>query len=157
MDKLTHVDENGTVKMVDTGAKEVTGRVAIAQGIISGKQETIEKIRDNSHKKGDVLTTAHLAAVMAAKKTGNLIPLCHNIPLDSVHVEFSFTATSVKVEVTARCQGRTGVEMEAMTAASVACLTIYDMCKAVDRSMEIHGLCLNYKSGGKSGVYQRES
>ena len=155
---LTHFDESGKAQMVDVGEKSVTDRTAIAQGSITMAAETLELIRQGGHKKGDVLGIARTAGIMAAKKTPELIPLCHPLMLTHVSLEFELDATSstVKCSVTTRTRERTGVEMEALTAVQVALLTIYDMCKAVDRGMVIGDVCLVHKSGGKSGAWTRE-
>lgn len=144
--------------MVDVGEKSVTDRTAIAQGSITMAAETLELIRQGGHKKGDVLGIARTAGIMAAKKTPELIPLCHPLMLTHVSLEFELDATSstVKCSVTTRTRERTGVEMEALTAVQVALLTIYDMCKAVDRGMVINDVCLVHKSGGKSGEWNRQ-
>jgi cyclic pyranopterin phosphate synthase len=140
--------------MVDVGAKEVTARLARASGRVVMRPETLQLIRDRKLSKGDVLEVARLAGIMAAKKTSELIPLCHPLPLDSVTISFGFPDEStVAIEATARVTARTGVEMEALTAASVAALTIYDMCKSVDRGMTIQQIRLEEKSGGKSGSF----
>jgi cyclic pyranopterin phosphate synthase len=150
---LSHFDATGQAHMVDVGAKPETERIARAAGRIRMQPATLALIRDGSAKKGDVLGIARIAAIQAAKRTGELIPLCHPIPLTRVAVEFSLdeTENAVDCEVTAQTVGRTGVEMEAMTAASVALLTIYDMCKAADRGMAIERVRLIEKAGGKSG------
>jgi len=150
---LTHFDASGQAHMVDVGAKAETARVARAAGSIFMRPETLALIRSGSTKKGDVLGIARIAAIQAAKRTGDLIPLCHPIALTRVAAEFSIDGehNAVHCEITAECYGRTGVEMEALTAASVGLLTIYDMCKAVDRGMRIDNLRLVEKSGGKSG------
>jgi len=150
---LTHFDAAGQAHMVDVGAKAETARVARAAGSIFMKAETLALIRSGSAKKGDVLGIARIAAIQAAKRTGDLIPLCHPIALTRVAADFSIDSehNAVHCEITAECFGRTGVEMEALTAASVGLLTIYDMCKAVDRGMRIDNLRLVEKSGGKSG------
>lgn len=141
--------------MVDIGAKPETERVAIATGMVRMLPATLALIEANATAKGDVIATARLAGIMAAKQTANLIPLCHPLSLSSVAVEFRLQAepAAIVIEATARLTGRTGVEMEALTAVSVAALTIYDMCKAVDRGMEISGIRLRHKSGGKSGPW----
>lgn len=142
--------------MVDVGAKEVTAREARASGLVSMAAETLSLIRDRKLSKGDVLEVARLAGIMAAKRTAELIPLCHPLPLDSVTVSFSFPDdASVAIEAVARVTARTGVEMEALVAASMAALTIYDMCKAVDRGMTIERVRLEEKTGGKSGKFSR--
>ena len=156
MSKLTHFDESGSAHMVDVGAKEVTERRAVARASIGMAPETLALIQEGRAKKGDVLGVARLAGIMAAKRTSDLIPLCHPLPLTSVSVELTCDATNSKVDIEADCRvtGRTGVEMEALTAASVAALTVYDMCKAVDRGMTIHEVRLVHKSGGKSGTFE---
>jgi cyclic pyranopterin phosphate synthase len=157
MSKLTHFNSSGEAAMVDVGEKAVTARKAIAEGCISMQPETLQLIRHGQHKKGDVLGVARIAAIMGAKKTADLVPLCHPIPLTKVGVEFEIDTESatVKCIVTAQTQGQTGVEMEALTGVQVGLLTIYDMCKAVDRGMQMYGVQLNYKSGGKSGEWRR--
>jgi len=152
---LTHFDQRGNAHMVDVGAKEITERVAVARASVTMQAATIKLIATNKAKKGDVLAVAQLAGIMAAKKTSDLIPLCHPLALSSVDVKLSIDAKrrAVDIEATCRLKGRTGVEMEALTAASVAALTVYDMCKAVDRGMVISGVKLLHKSGGKSGVF----
>lgn len=159
MNKLTHFDDSGKAVMVDVGDKSSTQRKAVAQGRICMQPSTLELIKSGSHKKGDVLAVARIAAIMAAKKTSDLIPLCHPIALTKVAVDFEIedASNSVLCIVTAQSQGQTGVEMEALTAVQVGLLTIYDMCKAVDRGMKMEGICLTYKSGGKSGEWKRES
>ena len=155
---FTHLDDQGAARMVDVGEKGVSRRTAVAQAVCSMESATAEAIRDQGSKKGDVLQVARIAAIGAAKRTDELIPLCHNIPLDRVSVEFNWPDDDeLRVEVTASATGRTGVEMEALTAASVAALTVYDMCKSMDRSMEIHSVYLLSKSGGQRGEYQRPS
>ncbi len=139
--------------MVDVSAKPVTAREAQAKGRVAMQPDTAALIRDGQAAKGDVLAAARIAGIMAAKKTGELIPLCHPLPLDSVSVELSVTADAVEIEATARTTGRTGVEMEALTAVSVAALTIYDMVKAVDKTMRIEAIRLTRKTGGKSGDF----
>lgn len=152
---LTHFDAQGQAHMVDVAAKASTHRVAVAQGRITMLPATLALIEGGTAKKGDVLGVARLAGIMAAKKTSDLIPLCHPIALTRVSVEFEIQPESGSVQCTARaeCTGQTGVEMEALTAASVALLTIYDMCKAVDRGMIIDGVRLMEKMGGKSGHF----
>lgn len=152
---LTHFDEAGNAAMVDVSAKDETVRIATARGHITMKPETLSLIRDGGMEKGDVLGVARLAGIMAAKKTPDLIPLCHPLMLSKVAVDFTIdeAASRVDIEATVKLQGRTGVEMEALTAVSVAALTIYDMCKAVDKAMVIGGVHLSYKEGGKSGTY----
>ncbi|KPF87658.1 molybdenum cofactor biosynthesis protein MoaC [alpha proteobacterium AAP38] len=152
---LTHFDEAGNAAMVDVSAKDETVRIATARGHITMKPETLSLIRDGGMEKGDVLGVARLAGIMAAKKTPDLIPLCHPLMLSKVAVDFTIdeVASRVEIEATVKLKGRTGVEMEALTAVSVAALTIYDMCKAVDKGMVIGGVHLSYKEGGKSGTY----
>jgi len=157
MTDLTHFDEHGASRMVDVGNKPVTQRTARASARVQMAEETLQRIRDGKAAKGDVLEVARLAGIMAAKQTGALIPLCHPLPLDAVTVDFDFPGpTTVSIEARASCTARTGVEMEAMVAASVAALTIYDMCKAIDRAMVIEQVRLEEKSGGRSGHFVRE-
>jgi cyclic pyranopterin phosphate synthase len=156
MSNLSHFDDRGASRMVDTGGKPETERVARASGRIRAQPATIALIRDKGLSKGDVREVARLAGIMAAKKTAELIPLCHQLPLMSVAVEFAFEGDSVlAIEATAKVIGRTGVEMEALTAVSIAALTVYDMCKAVDRTMTIEMIRLEEKSGGRSGHFVR--
>lgn len=159
MSELTHFNAAGEAHMVDVGAKAETVREAVAEGRIFMAPTTLEKIIQGSHKKGDVLGIARVAGIMGAKKTPDLIPLCHPIMLTNVELELTPEPeqNSVYCQVTARCKGQTGVEMEALTAVQVALLTIYDMCKAVDRGMVIEGVGLLAKSGGKSGTWRREA
>lgn len=156
MTKLTHLDNAGNAAMVDISAKNATMREAIAEGRITMSAEALAAIRDGAVKKGDVLATARIAGIMAAKKTSELIPLCHPLALSKVAVDFEFEASGIRVTALARLTGQTGVEMEALTAASVALLTIYDMAKAIDKAMEISGVRLLSKSGGKSGDWRAE-
>lgn len=153
---LTHFDASGQAHMVDVGAKAQTHRIAIAQGRISMQPATFELVRHGTPKKGDVLGVARLAGIMGAKRTADLIPLCHPIALTRVTVEFELLEAeqAVLCRASAETVGPTGVEMEALTAVSVAALTVYDMCKAVDRSMTITELRLTYKAGGKSGTFE---
>ena len=153
---LTHIDASGEASMVDVGDKAETARSATATGYVRMKPETLMLIREGNAKKGDVIGTARLAGIMAAKQTSNLIPLCHPLMLTKVAVDIVEDAAlpGLRVTATAKLTGRTGVEMEALTAVSVACLTIYDMAKAADRSMEIGGITLLEKSGGKSGDFR---
>ncbi len=154
--RLTHVDPQGRARMVDVGDKPVSQRLASATAICVMNAVTAQAIRDNSMSKGDVLQVARLAGITAAKRTDELIPLCHTVPLDSVHLEFHWLEpTRLQVLTTARSTGRTGVEMEALVAASVAALTVYDMCKSSDRAMTIEGIQLQSKSGGARGDFQR--
>ncbi len=156
---LSHTDAQGKASMVDVSDKPATVREARAQARILMRPETLEQIRDNSLKKGDVLAVARIAGIQAAKKTADLIPLCHPLALSKVAVEFELHEEPAGVTITSYCKlsGQTGVEMEALTAASVAALTIYDMCKAVDMEMVIEQLCLLEKSGGRRGHYQRSA
>lgn len=151
--KLSHVDARGRVTMVDVGDKPVTAREAVARGSIVMSAEALALIRSGRVKKGDPLQAARVAGIMAAKQTANLIPLCHPLPLSSVHVELSPTARGYDIEARVRTTARTGVEMEALTAVAVAALTVYDMVKAVDRGMAIDDVRLVLKSGGRSGTY----
>ncbi len=155
--KLTHLDEKGRARMVEIGHKKETDRVAIAEGTITMKPATLELILDGSVAKGDVLQTARLAGIMASKKTPELIPLCHQILISStvVDLEPDSGTSTIKVRATVSTTGKTGVEMDALTAVSVAALTIYDMCKAVDKDMVISDIMLIEKTGGKSGHYIR--
>ena len=156
MATLTHFDSDGNALMVDVSAKDETERVATATGSIVMQQETIQLIADGSVKKGDVLSVAQLAGIMGAKKTPDLIPLCHPLALSSIKVELRIDINRNAVDIIATCKlrGRTGVEMEALTAVSVSALAVYDMCKAVDRGMQITDIRLTHKSGGKSGAYE---
>lgn len=153
---LTHIDERGEAHMVDVTDKPVTAREAEARGRVAMRSETVRLIAEDRAAKGDVLGTARIAAIMAAKRTSDLIPLCHGLPLTSVDVEFRLDDSGV-VEIRAwvKTKSRTGVEMEALTAVSAAALTIYDMCKAVDRGMTIEDIRVTYKSGGRSGTFKR--
>ena len=155
-DKLTHISPSGEAHMVDVGGKADTSRRAVATGTVQMEPETLEMILAGDAKKGDVIGTARLAGIMAAKKTHDLIPLCHplNLTKVSVDIEADTNLPGLRVSATARVEGKTGVEMEALTAASVACLTIYDMAKAVDRGMVIGNIRLMEKSGGKSGEWR---
>ena len=150
---LTHLDEAGRASMVDVGWKPVTDREAIARGHVSMQPETLRLIKEGLMKKGDVLTIAQLAGIMAAKRTSELIPLCHPLPLNKVDVDLELDEPNSRVSITAmaRTSGKTGVEMEALTAVSVAGLTVYDMCKAVDRGMRVEAVRLVRKTGGQSG------
>jgi len=158
MADFTHFDKKGDAAMVDIGGKEVTQRTAIARGRIFMADKTLQMIADGDHKKGDVLAIARLAGIMAAKKTSDLIPLCHPISLDKVSVELACNSADgcVDIEATAKISARTGVEMEALTAVTIAGLTIYDMCKAVDKAMRIGDVRLAFKEGGKSGTYEAD-
>ena len=159
MTDLTHVDETGRARMVDVSGKNPSARVAIATGAIRMAPTTLDAIRTNSLKKGDVLAVARVAGIMAAKKTSELIPLCHPIALTDIRVEFTLddSLPGVRVQTLARTMERTGVEMEALTAAAAALLTIYDMAKALDRGMTITSVALLEKSGGASGDWKRET
>ncbi len=156
MPELTHVNANGEARMVDVGAKADTERVAVATGGVRMLPATLDKIKAMQVKKGDVLATARIAGIMAAKKTPDLIPLCHTLLITEVAVDFEYVGNDyIRATATVKCTGKTGVEMEALTAVSAACLTIYDMCKAVDRGMTIESVRLERKSGGKSGLWKR--
>jgi cyclic pyranopterin phosphate synthase len=155
--ELTHFDDQGASRMVDVGEKAVTERVARASGLVRMQPATLLLIKHRTLSKGDVLEVARLAGIMAAKRTGELIPLCHPLPLDAVAISFAFPdERTVAIEATVRVTAKTGVEMEALVAVSIAALTIYDMCKAVDRGMSIERVQLEEKSGGKSGHFLRE-
>lgn len=156
MSEFTHFDAKGDTRMVDVSAKDETERVAVASGQIVMQPETLAKIMAGDMKKGDVLSVARLAGIMGAKRTPDLIPLCHPLNLSSVAVELTCDPahSAVEITATAKITGRTGVEMEALTAVAVAALTVYDMCKSVDRSMRIGDIRLRHKSGGKSGTYE---
>jgi cyclic pyranopterin monophosphate synthase len=154
---LTHFDPSGAARMVDVGSKAVTDRVAKASGCVRMLPATLQRIKDRGFAKGDVLEVARLAGIMAAKRTAELIPLCHPLPIDSVTIGFSFPDNqSVSITAEVRVTAKTGVEMEALVAVSVSALTIYDMCKAIDREMSIERVQLEEKSGGKSGIFVRE-
>src|SRR5476649_735249 len=154
--KLSHVDARGRVKMVDVGDKPITNREAVARGTITMSREALRLIRTGAVKKGDPLQTARLAGILAAKQTSSLIPLCHPLPLSSVNVELIARARGYEIEARVRTTSQTGVEMEALTAVAVAALTIYDMVKAVDKTMVIGNIRLMSKTGGRSGTYRRE-
>lgn len=156
MSKLTHLDEKGRAQMVDVGAKSETERRAVASGLVLLAPETLQLLRDNAVPKGDVLAVARVAGIMASKKTSELIPLCHPLPLTKVNVDFEIKESGVSIRAEVRVTGKTGVEMEALTAVSVSALTIYDMVKAVDRGAVITAIQLEQKSGGKSGDFVRE-
>jgi cyclic pyranopterin phosphate synthase len=157
MKEFTHIDKEGRVRMVDVTDKEPTLRIAVAQGVVTMNQTTFEKIQNQTIKKGNVLETARISGIMAAKKTSELIPMCH--PLNITHVKVDFfpdnATNSIRIEALVRTVDQTGVEMEALTAVSVAALTIYDMCKSHDREMTISNIYLLEKSGGKSGTFVR--
>ena len=156
MSGFTHFDDDGKAVMVDVTDKAETARVAVAKGAVVMQPETLALIRAGGVEKGDVLSVARLAGIMGAKRTPDLIPLCHPLNLSSVRVDLELSAERPAVEITATCKltGKTGVEMEALTAVAVAALTVYDMCKAVDRAMRIEDIRLTHKSGGKSGTYE---
>jgi len=157
MVELSHVTSTGEARMVDVGQKGDTGREAVARGRVIMSPGTLEKIKTARLEKGDVLAVARVAGIMAAKKTPDLIPLCHPILIDSINVDFDLSGdNSIEITATVKSNGKTGVEMEALVAASVAALTIYDMGKSVDRGMTITDLCLESKKGGKSGTYRRK-
>ena len=154
---LTHIDDNGAARMVDVGEKEVTRRLASAQAVVSMQPETLSLILSGGMPKGDVFAWARIAGIMAAKRTWELIPMCHPLPIEGIEMEITpISDTDVRIVSTLRCTHKTGIEMEALTAASVAALTLYDMCKAVDRGMVIRDVMLLRKSGGKSGDFCRE-
>ena len=157
MGKLSHMDSQGYAKLVDVGEKPLSQRCAIARGVVRVAPNTLQLITKGGHRKGDVLSVARIAGIQAAKNCSQLIPLCHQLMLSKVDVNFELDSEQSLVKIVAECKvkGQTGVEMEALTAVSVAALTIYDMCKAVDKDMMIEGICLMLKSGGKSGHYQR--
>jgi cyclic pyranopterin phosphate synthase len=158
MPKLTHFDESGAAHMVDVSDKAVTSRIAVARGRITMQPETLAMITAGTAKKGDVLGVARLAGIMGAKKTSDLIPLCHPLPITKVTVDLTPDAgsDSVQIEATVKTTGQTGVEMEALTAVNIAALTVYDMVKAVDKSMQITDVRVSLKDGGKSGRYEAE-
>jgi len=152
---LSHINEQGRAKMVDVSDKAETARVAIAEGCVTVSPETMRLIRTGGVKKGDVLAVAQVAGIMAAKKTSDIIPMCHPIMISGIDINFELSDTVIYITATVKCTASTGVEMEALTAVSAAALTIYDMCKAVQRDIEISDIMLKYKSGGKSGVFSR--
>ena len=153
--ELSHINEQGRAKMVDVTDKAETFREAIAEGTVIVEPDTMELIKSGGIKKGDVLSVAQVAGIMAAKKTSDMIPMCHPLMLSGVDIGFELTDAEIHIKATVRCKGSTGVEMEALSAVSTAALTIYDMCKAAQRDITITDIRLMYKSGGKSGVYQR--
>ncbi|MDJ0277760.1 cyclic pyranopterin monophosphate synthase MoaC [Sphingomonas sp. 2R-10] len=153
---LTHLDADGSAHMVDIGGKIATRRLAIATGRITMSPQALAAIRDGLVRKGDVLAVARVAGIMAAKRTSDLIPLCHPLPLTRASIDFAFEDGAIRVTATAATDGKTGVEMEALTAASTALLTIYDMAKAIDKAMVIDGICVVEKQGGKSGDWVRD-
>ena len=154
--RLSHLHDKGEARMVDVSAKDVTSRTAVAEGFVAMAPETLDLILEGKAPKGDVLATARIAGIMAAKRTHELIPLCHPLPLTQVKLDFepSRDPSGITVQATAKVEGKTGVEMEALTAVSVACLTLYDMCKAVDRAMSFSRIRLIEKTGGRSGDYR---
>ncbi|MFZ7133318.1 MAG: cyclic pyranopterin monophosphate synthase MoaC [Eubacteriales bacterium] len=154
---LTHIDKKGNAKMVDVSPKNITIREATARGRVYMKVDTLARIIEGNLPKGEVLPTARIAGIMAAKKTYELIPMCHNIPIDSIKIDLieNIQENSIDITATARCTWKTGIEIEALTAVSVAALTIYDMCKAIDKEMMISEICLMKKTGGKSGTFLR--
>jgi cyclic pyranopterin phosphate synthase len=154
MSGLTHFDGEGRAHMVDVSGKPVTTRLAVARGHVKMSAQTLDIVKNGTAKKGDVLAVARLAGIMAAKRTADLIPLCHPLPITNVTLDLAPDGDGVSVEATVRTTGQTGVEMEALTAVSVACLTVYDMLKAVEKGMEINGIRLVLKEGGKSGRYE---
>jgi cyclic pyranopterin phosphate synthase len=153
---LTHVDDEGRARMVDVGDKPVTTRTATASGFIRMAATTVQAVREHRTPKGDPLEVARLAGIMAAKRTAELIPLCHPLPLTHADVQLDVRDDGIRITATARTDGKTGVEMEALTAVSVAALTLYDMCKAMDKAMEITDIRLESKTGGRSGDYKRK-
>ena len=156
-EELTHINAKGEAQMVDVSPNDDTVREAVVTGGVRMNPETLEKIKQNQMKKGDVLAVARIAGIMGGKKTPDLIPLCHTILVSEINIDFEFIGDDfIKITALAKSTGKTGVEMEAMTAAAVSALTIYDMCKAIDRGMSIENICLQKKSGGKSGTYIRE-
>ena len=155
MSNFTHFDEKGNARMVNVSEKEITHRIAIAEGDIYMSSECFQMVKEGKHKKGDVLTVAVVAGVMAAKKTSDIIPMTHNINLTSVNITFKELDNGYRATAKVECDGKTGVEMEALHAVSASLLTIYDMCKAIDKRMEIKDIHLVEKSGGKSGEFHR--
>lgn len=154
--KLTHIDDKGKARMVDVGSKSVTHRTAVATGFVKMKPKVVSAIRGHKTPKGDPLESARIAGILAAKRTSSLIPLCHPLPLDDIDVQCDVKRHGVALRSVVETRARTGVEMEALVAVSVAALTIYDMCKALDKSIEITDIALESKSGGKSGPYRRK-
>ena len=159
MGQLTHFDDQGRAVMVDVGDKAETERTATASGRVNVSAETLKLIQDRGVAKGDVLSIAQLAGIMGAKRTADLVPLCHPLPISAVSVDLTCDdgESAIRIEATVKTRGRTGVEMEALTAVSVAALTVYDMCKAVDRSMVLSDIRLEHKAGGRSGEFRRGS
>ena len=156
MSRISHLNKKGEAHMVNIGEKEISKRCAIAEGIVRVESTTIEKIKKDKLPKGDLFGTARIAGIMAAKKTSELIPLCHNLPLSSVKIEIKLVKNDIYVLSSVKCDGKTGVEMEALTAVSVSCLTIYDMLKGLDKNAFIANIQLLEKSGGKSGDWKRK-
>lgn len=152
---FTHFNSSGRAKMVDVSEKKITDRTAIAEGYISMSEETIQIIKNGGIKKGDVLSVAQVAGIMGSKKTSEIIPMCHNIFISGANIEFEIESVGIKIIATVKTSGQTGIEMEALTAVSVAALTIYDMCKAVDKEMVIEGVKLIKKTGGKSDYIKK--
>ncbi len=159
MSDFTHMDDQGRVRMVDVTEKDVTARTARAQGVVSMSRITFEQIQNQTVKKGNVLETARIAGIMAAKKTADLIPMCHPLTISHASIDFMLDkkTSTIKILADIRLNGRTGVEMEALTAVSVAALTIYDMCKSLDKEMTISDILLLEKTGGKSGIFQKKA
>jgi cyclic pyranopterin phosphate synthase len=155
--KLTHADEEGRARMVDVSDKPVTTRTAVASGFVQMSRETVEAIRKHRTPKGDPLEVARIAGIMAAKRTSELIPLCHPLPLSQADVKVEIQDGGIAIIATARTDSKTGVEMEALTAVSVAALTLYDMCKAIDKAMIITDITLESKTGGRSGDYRKKT
>lgn len=153
--EFTHFNENGRAHMVNVSGKDDTERIAVARGKIKMKKETIEKIKEGLIKKGDVLSVAQVAGIMGGKKCSDIIPMCHNIFISGLDIRFNILGDEIEIESEARTIGKTGVEMEAISAVTIAAMTIYDMCKSVDKDMVIHDIRLIKKSGGKSGLYIR--
>lgn len=158
MNRFTHLDEEGRARMVDVGEKAITQRIAVAAGKVRMKPETLKRILEQRIEKGDVFSVARISGILAAKKTHEIIPLCHPLPLESIEVNFTADTrrSELNIETQVKCSGKTGVEMEALVATATAALTVYDMCKAVDRGMVISEIMLMKKSGGKSGLYVRK-
>ncbi len=156
--KSSHFDNKGSARMIDISSKKISKRIAIASSKIFMKKNTFEMVKDGSHKKGDVLAIARIAAIMSVKKTHEIIPLCHPLNVEAVEINFSLNKKEFSVEslITCKTTNKTGIEMEALTAVSVAALTIYDMCKSVDKSMKIESIMLMHKSGGRTGTYNKK-
>ena len=156
--KSSHFDKKGAAKMVDISKKKITTRIAVAEGFIHMKKTTLDMIQKGLHKKGDVLSIARIAGIMGAKKTSELIPLCHPLNIEAINIDFEINNKTNKINVLVNCKttNKTGIEIEALTAVSICTLTIYDMCKSVDRSMHIDNIRLVHKSGGKSGTYNKK-